>query len=170
MPKLTHLIGDATKPLLKPALICHIVNDVGAWGSGFVISLSRKNRTPEECYLNFCASQKEQSIPIPLGMVQITSFLPDIQVANMYCQHGIGHKAGNPALDYEALKICLTSIFRNAEIAGNTVHMPRIGAVRSGGSWPEIEKVITETMTVDTYVYTLLSEKHQWPTVYENIS
>jgi hypothetical protein len=165
---LHYLIGDATEPILKPALICHVVNDVDAWGSGFVVALSKKSRAPEICYHKFNASEKKRGIPIRLGMTQITSFLPDIQVANMYCQHGIRPVAGTPALDYDALQKCLTTVSRHAERAKATLHMPRIGAVRSGGSWPEIEKIILETMTVETYVYTLPFEKSQWPTVYEN--
>jgi hypothetical protein len=49
---LHYLIGDATEPVLKPAVICHVVNDCGIWKSGFVIALSKKNATPEKCYHN----------------------------------------------------------------------------------------------------------------------
>lgn len=36
---LHYLIGDATNPVIKPALICHVCNSVNKWGAGFVVSL-----------------------------------------------------------------------------------------------------------------------------------
>jgi hypothetical protein len=47
--------------------------------------------------------------------------------------------------------------------------MPRLGAVLSGGSWNLIENIIKKTMTVETYIYTLESQKDRWPTKYENV-
>jgi hypothetical protein len=47
--------------------------------------------------------------------------------------------------------------------------MPRIGAVRSGGDWSKIEKIIKEAMgDGEAYVYTLPQEKNKWPQQYES--
>ena len=47
--------------------------------------------------------------------------------------------------------------------------MPRIGAVRSGGDWDKIEKIIKKYATVETYIYTLENEKNMWECEYEDI-
>jgi O-acetyl-ADP-ribose deacetylase (regulator of RNase III) len=136
-----------------------------------VIALSKKSTIPEECYHSLCDEKKDQGSSVFLGTIQITTFFNGIVVANMYCQHGIRPKNGIPALDYDALRKCLTSLYGYAERSGCTVHAPRIGAVRSGGSWSEIEKIILERIKVETYIYTLPAEKNQWPdTKYENDS
>ena len=39
--------GDATRPEGDgPKIIAHICNDVGAWGKGFVLALSKRWNTP----------------------------------------------------------------------------------------------------------------------------
>ena len=39
---INYLKGDATEPTKKPAIICHVCNDIGGWGRGFVLALSKK--------------------------------------------------------------------------------------------------------------------------------
>jgi hypothetical protein len=41
--------GDATSPQAKgPKLIAHIGNDLGGWGKGFVLAVSRRWPEPEQ--------------------------------------------------------------------------------------------------------------------------
>ena len=47
---LHYLIGDATDPVQKPALICHCCNAQGKWGKGFVKALSARSPEPEKVY------------------------------------------------------------------------------------------------------------------------
>ncbi|WP_253732040.1 hypothetical protein [Listeria monocytogenes] len=43
MTQITYLKGDATNPMAKGnKIIAHICNDVGGWGKGFVLAISRK--------------------------------------------------------------------------------------------------------------------------------
>ncbi len=45
---LTIIKGDATSPQAKgPKVIAHVCNDVGGWGKGFVLAISRRWPEPE---------------------------------------------------------------------------------------------------------------------------
>ena len=50
MNNIQYLKGDATSPVVNGSVIVHIVNDLGAWGSGFVLALSKKWEAPEKQY------------------------------------------------------------------------------------------------------------------------
>jgi len=46
-----YLIGDATKPdVAGNKIIAHICNDVGGWGKGFVLAISKSWPEPERKY------------------------------------------------------------------------------------------------------------------------
>ena len=43
MPGIRYVTGDATRPEGEgPKIIVHICNDIGAWGRGFVLALSKR--------------------------------------------------------------------------------------------------------------------------------
>src|ERR1044072_1671109 len=51
MAGISYLKGDATSPQAKGVkLICHICNDLGGWGKGFALAISRRWDEPEEKY------------------------------------------------------------------------------------------------------------------------
>lgn len=172
MPKLHYLIGDATEPISKPAMICHINNDIGGWGRGFVLSLSAKYPKAETAYKNWkrASDALVPGIePFALGNLQFLRVTADIHIANMIAQHGIRWQGKIPPIRYDALEKCLDKVYECAQRMKLSVHMPRIGAVLAGGEWPKIEKIIKSSMTVETYVYTLKSQKNRWPTDYESV-
>ncbi len=48
---INYVKGDATSPIGDGVkLIVHVCNDIGAWGAGFVLALSKKWITPEKQY------------------------------------------------------------------------------------------------------------------------
>lgn len=52
MSEITYLRGDATAPHGKGVkLIVHVCNDLGGWGKGFVLALSRRWPEPEAAEL-----------------------------------------------------------------------------------------------------------------------
>ena len=144
-----YVVGDATAPQGEDRkIICHICNDLGAWGAGFVLALSKKWRYPEDYY------RARQTYP--LGDVDILSVESDVFVANMIAQHGIRPDSkGVPPVRYDALKQALSKVNVVAEQIGATLHMPRIGCGLAGGEWEEVEKVINEVVTVNVVVYDL---------------
>ena len=164
---LHYLIGSALEPVKKPALIPHICNDKGLWGSGFVIAVSKWYTEPEKQYL---AWKKSLTGDLPLGEIQTIQVEDDVWIINMIAQHDVRIIDGVPPLRAEALRECLINVNNIAIAKGATVHAPRIGAVRSGGKWEDIERMIKESITVDTYIYTLEVEKDMWAETYENES
>lgn len=163
---LHYLIGDATDPIIKPATICHVCNDCrpGKWGAGFVMALSKKNKEPQEAYMRW-SNQSDYD----LGAVQLIPFAKDVLVANMIAQHDVRWKGKEPPIRYDAVEQCLRSVYKHCLSNSRSLHMPRIGCVLAGGNWLTIENIIKKTMTVDTYVYTLESQKDRWPTKYVGI-
>jgi hypothetical protein len=148
---ITYLIGDATNPIgdgLK--LIIHITNDINAWGRGFVLALSRRWKEPENEYrkLRLCDRQ--------LGNVQFIQVTPDIYVANMIAQHGIGAYGSNqPPIRYDALRSCLIKVNEFAIANKATIHAPMIGAGLAGGDWNIIENLIRESVNAEIFIYKL---------------
>jgi O-acetyl-ADP-ribose deacetylase (regulator of RNase III) len=133
--------ADATKPLgAGNKIITHICNDIGVWGAGFVMALSKRWREPEAAYLE--ASKKGL---MTLGKVQLVRVAPDIQVANMVAQHLVGQdENGEPCIRYDALITCLRKLSRAiSSFKGSySVHAPRMGAGLAGGNWRIIEPII----------------------------
>lgn len=162
MNKLQYLIGSALEPIKKPALILHIVNDVGRWGSGFVLAISKKYIKPGAAYRKWYANHRKNRSLLPLGIIQSVPVEDDITIINMVAQHDIKPIDNQPPIRYKALEDCLNSAYSLAVKENRTVHMPRIGAVRSGGDWATIEQIIKNCALVDTFIYTLESEKDIW--------
>lgn len=162
---LHYLIGDATEPTVKPAIVPHCCNSTNGWGRGFVMALSAKFPEPEKEYHNWFATGKPQ-----LGDVQFVQVKPDLIVANLIGQEGTRWQGKVPPIRYDAITKGLEKVYQKALKENFTVHMPRIGAVLAGGDWDTLEKIIKGTMTVETYIYTLENQKDRWPTKYENDS
>jgi hypothetical protein len=156
------------EPVLKPALIPHIVNTHGRWGSGFVLAVSKVNMNPEKAYLEWFKKKQETGELLPLGATQIVPIDTEVSVCNMVAQYDTRVIDGIPPIRYEALEKCLNYVNTVAEASKRTLHLPRIGAIRSGGRWETIEELIRKNAHVETYIYTLEAEKDMWDTVYEN--
>lgn len=157
-----YLTGDATQPVKNPALIMHVCNNVGGWGRGFVLSLSKRWRQPEVEY----RSMRERW----LGDVQFVGVEDGIVVANMIGQHGMypiltttgSHVAVTTApIRYEALSMCLEKV--NGYVTGASgagvavsIHAPRIGCGLAGGSWAVVEPLIAHYLSNhEVYIYDL---------------
>ena len=139
--------GDATQPRGDGnKIICHICNDRGAWGAGFVLALSKRWNTPEHFYR---AMQKYEP-----GDAKVLQVEDNIWVANMIAQHGTGmSKDGIPPIRYTWLAEALYRANKVAVEKQATLHMPRIGCGLAGGKWEAVEAVIRAVVTVDVVVY-----------------
>jgi O-acetyl-ADP-ribose deacetylase (regulator of RNase III) len=156
-PKLSYLKGDATEPIQENVLICHIVNNLGMWGSGFVLALSKKWKEPEREYRGWNKGTSHKQIPFELGNVIFVpvNFDKQYYVANMIGQEGVIGMSldGTPPIRYEALEKCLKDCYSYCESKNLTLHGPMFGSGLAGGDWKEIEKIILKVMTVDTFIY-----------------
>jgi O-acetyl-ADP-ribose deacetylase (regulator of RNase III) len=141
MNKITYLKGDATSPQAPGnKIICHICNDVGGWGKGFVLALSRRWKEPEWAYRDCYRGRAENDFT--LGAVQVVYVESRLWVANMIAQRGMKQGSGGPPIRYGALAECLEQLGEKAIELEASVHMPRIGCGLAGGKWSEVEPLI----------------------------
>lgn len=135
----------------KPVVIPHITNNIQAWGSGFVMALSKEwpvsvSGSPEAIY----HSEKQL-----LGTVKYAYPQGNICVANMCAQHGISSKSTGPKskvntkpIRYEELVHCMGKIrdlfFDPYQDSQWTIVAPKFGSLRAGGNWSFIEELIEE--------------------------
>jgi O-acetyl-ADP-ribose deacetylase (regulator of RNase III) len=146
--KINYITGDATRPIGDDnKIICHICNDIGAWGAGFVLALSNRWNYPEDFY----RARKSY----PLGHVDILAVEKDTWVANMIAQHGTRHAASGPPIRYKSLTAALMRVNDVAKRLNASLHMPRIGSGLAGGDWKAIERIIETIVQVPVTVYDL---------------
>ncbi len=187
---LTYLKGDATQPQVSVGnkIIAHVCNDIGAWGKGFVLSLSRRYPYAEKTYRRWYQEQenfirtisfgetlefikgtgvREEINKMALGAVQFVSVehdnksIPPVRtyVANMIGQAGIYSKNNPAPIRYNALENCLLSVATFARIENASVHMPRIGCGLAGGEWSKIEPILERTLDeIEVFVYDFESD------------
>lgn len=68
--------GDATSPQARgPKIIAHICNDLGGWGKGFVLAVSRRWPEPERAYRQW--HRERSGNDFGLGAVQLIQVRPD---------------------------------------------------------------------------------------------
>ena len=141
--KINYIIGDVFESKIEgPIIIAHICNDIGAWGKGFVLSLSRRWKLPETKYKIWYKSNKK----FKLGEVQFVEVQENTIVANMISQRGIRKTFTDVPMQYDALIECLDKVSKIALETGSTVLMPRIGCGLAGGKWENIYPIIEDTL------------------------
>ena len=168
---LQNLRGDATDPIGDgPRIIAHCCNDIGGWGRGFVVALSRRWEAPErryrEWYLNgqsyeVFRLQETSGVPVQfkLGAVQFVEVGENLFVANIIGQHGVTHQDGRPPIRYPAIQRGLQRVKEFAEEIEASVHMPRMGAGLAGGAWASIEDIVLKCLAnrgIEVFVYDLI--------------
>lgn len=155
MSGITYLVGDATRPQGSgPRIICHVCNDVGGWGRGFVTAISKRWPEPEADYRAW--HRAGASAGFALGATRFVSVGAEIWVANMVAQRGLRRDKGLPPIRYDAVRACLSTVADKARELGASAHMPRIGCGLAGGEWREIEPIIEATLlaaSIPVFVY-----------------
>ena len=137
--------GDATTPQGDGVkIIAHCSNNLGGWGRGFVLSVSKRWRQPEHEYRQWY--KRIIGDRLPLGEVQFVQVESDVYVANMIGQHGMYPKDGIPPIRYDAIRQCLRRVCKFAKENNASIHSPRFGAGLAGGSWDLIEQIINEEL------------------------
>jgi O-acetyl-ADP-ribose deacetylase (regulator of RNase III) len=149
---INYLKGDATLPQSKgDNIIAHICNDMGRWGSGFVVAVSKRWKEPEKAYRQWHQTGEK----FTLGEIQVVQVTPELRVVNMIAQHKIKPYEETP-IRYEAVEKCLVKLASVAKEMNAAVHMPRIGCGLAGGKWEKIEPLIIRQMCekdVEVFVY-----------------
>lgn len=157
---MAYLKGDATEPMTRPALICHVCNDVGAFGAGFAKAVAAKWPYVAHQYKTW--HQQEDAGTLLLGQVQVLEAEQGIWVANMVAQHGLRSRANPIPLNYSALMNCLDYVAEWALKRSMPIHMPRIGTGYAGGEWDKIEPLVRKRLYekgLCVYIYDLDAPK-----------
>jgi hypothetical protein len=142
------------------AFVCHICNDIGAWGAGFVLALNEHYPQAKEAYLKwYRGDETNPAVPLELGITQFVDVAPNVVVCNMIAQQGIGH---DRPLRYNALVSCMDHVARVMEASklcrdGKSmvfdtqkvdhqpeIHAPFFGSGLAGGDWKFIEQLIID--------------------------
>jgi O-acetyl-ADP-ribose deacetylase (regulator of RNase III) len=157
MAMINYIKGDATQPQAKGnKVIAHVCNDLGGWGKGFVLAVSKRWPEPEAAYRAWHRGRSKNDFG--LGAIQLVQVNPYVWVANMVAQRGMKTGSNGPPIRYEAVRACLRKLAAEAMRSGASVHMPRIGCGLAGGRWEEIEPIILDELTshgVEVTVYDL---------------
>lgn len=142
MGEITYLRGDATAPQGKGVkVIAHVCNDLGGWGKGFVVALSRRWPEPEAAYRRWHRERARNDFG--LGALQLVKVDTYLWVANMVGQHGMRTGSKGVPVRYEAMDAALAPLGDRALELGASVHMPRIGCGLAGGRWSRVEPLVT---------------------------
>ncbi|MFJ5779121.1 Appr-1-p processing protein [Streptomyces sp. NPDC093094] len=142
MPEIVYVRGDATAPTAKgPRVIAHVCNDIGGWGKGFVLALSRRWPQPEAAYRAW--HRERATNDFGLGALQLVQVEPYVWVANMIGQRGTRTGSKGVPVRYEAVDTALDALAGRAAALGASVHMPRIGCGLAGGRWSRVEPLVT---------------------------
>ncbi|WP_075342721.1 macro domain-containing protein [Tenacibaculum agarivorans] len=148
--------GDATQPVGEGnKILVHICNDIGAWGKGFVLAISKRWKLPENKYRIWYKSKEG----FELGAVQFIQVEEELWVANVIGQHKIRKdENGNPPIRYKAIEHGLATVTEKAVLINASVHMPRIGCGLAGGKWENIVPILENSLLknqIQTVVYDL---------------
>jgi O-acetyl-ADP-ribose deacetylase (regulator of RNase III) len=145
MSGIRYVRGDATVPSVKGVkVIAHVCNDLGGWGKGFVLAISRRWPEPEAAYRAWHRDRAANDFG--LGAVQFVQVEPYVWVANMIGQRGTRTGSKGVPVRYEAIDTALETLAERAGELGATVHMPRIGCGLAGGKWSRVEPLIEERL------------------------
>jgi hypothetical protein len=123
-------------------IICHVANDIGGWGSGFVIPLAKAFPKARQNYLEwFKNGTDSMEGSFTIGKTQFVE-MDDIVVANMIAQH----KTGSPprCLRYNALAKCMDEVADFATSRSLEIHAPLFGAGLAGGNFAFIAELIED--------------------------
>lgn len=118
----------------------HCCNDVGSWGAGVVLAISKAWRGPEAHYRSWSNRCRVRGEILPLGATQFVDTGAGITVANM-----IGQTLGrgdHPPVKYDAIYECLKTVGQHADATGQSIVAPMFGAGLAGGKWEIIEALI----------------------------
>lgn len=146
--------GDATIPLSERTLILHVVNNIGKWGKGFVLSLSKRYPKTKENYINWF----NKGDNFKLGNVNFFNADNNVVIANMLAQNGIKKSKHDMSqkIDYTALENCLNQVADYALLHRLNIQAPKFGVGLGGGDWEVIVKIIEKKLLYKKIKCTIL--------------
>lgn len=158
-----YMQGDATLPPTRPALIAHVVNDIGVWGAGFSGALGARWPLAEKSYREWARGRVtgNDGRKLTLGTIVVVEVAPSLAVAHLCAQRGLRGRRNPRPLDDAALDRTLWWLSAYCSDARTplhlrTLHMPRIGCNLAGGQWIDVEPLVAKHLGhLDVTVYDL---------------
>lgn len=156
MIPIRYLNGDALDPVPRyrqtvdhPAVIAHVVNDVGRYGAGFAGAVAKRYPHARSNYLQWSVGDGNPSWPkFQLGSVQVFPIEPTgLWMAHLLAQRGLRSPRNKVPLDLDSLKESLRGLWLWSTISEAEVHMPEIGCGLAGGSWGQVEPLVTKFLS-----------------------
>jgi O-acetyl-ADP-ribose deacetylase (regulator of RNase III) len=174
MAKLEYVVGNAVEPRNLRTIIAQGNNNIGAWGSGFVLAINQLSPLPRLAYLDWAKEKgfycrpdtcvptnvvlrKKQFVPFELGEIQLVPVTDDLYVANMITQKSCGPFDHLIPFRYDSAQECFYRLYLAATtLKFDHVTMPRIGCGLAGGEWIKVEALINlelvkRGISVDVY-------------------
>lgn len=103
MAAIQYLQGDATQPQAEGnTIIAHVCNDLGGWGKGFVMAISKRWPEPEATYRDWHKERSKNDFA--LGAIQLVQVEPSVWVANMVAQRGVEAGPDGPPIRRSATR------------------------------------------------------------------
>jgi O-acetyl-ADP-ribose deacetylase (regulator of RNase III) len=151
--KINYIKGDATNPISDGnKIIVHVCNDIGGWGKGFVLAISKRWKKPEQEFRAWYNSKNN----FDLSEVQFVNVEETIWVANLIGQHKIyKDEDGNVPIRYDAIEKGILKVAEYAKEKNASIHMPRIGCGLAGGTWDKVEPIILNTLSINEISVTI---------------
>lgn len=152
-----YAVGDATLPIAKPAIIVHVVNDIGAWGAGFSGAIGRRFPWAARDYLGW-DNRKLGLLLVSVSTRRNRTSKKKLVVGHLCAQHRVRSRTNPKPIDLNALRNSLSKlrIYLSTALLTYSVHMPRIGCGLAGGTWDEVEPLVSQYLSkYDVYVYDL---------------
>jgi hypothetical protein len=156
--QIKYAVGNAANPPFIDGslnVIAHCVNNVFAWGSGFVLALNQFHPTAKDQYLTHRQATITSKPEDYLGRCLLAYSVVGQRntcwlIANLFGQHKIWSPMNPTPIKYDALRVALANL-RNQLLAVPenrtcVIHMPRIGAGLARGDWSKIEPLIIQEL------------------------
>lgn len=143
-PKINYRRGDlfALLPAKGKLIIPHVVNDLGRWGSGFVVPLGKTWPSAKSTYLEWAGGNTMSDFA--LGNVYNAVVVDEVVVSHMLAQKGVISYSNKHPLDYKALEECMTKVGNLGMTMNGSIHCPLFGSGLAGGNWKRIEKMVVD--------------------------
>ncbi len=139
--------GDVLKPRgSEKKIICQLVNDQArVWGGDVARSTAKAFPKAQREFSSWINSLPKSS---RLGSVHFAQADESTYIASLIGQEGFG-PSPSPRIRYAALEKCFTKVSEFASANSASVHLPRLGAGESGGSWDAVQEIIQDALVTD---------------------
>jgi hypothetical protein len=152
--KINYVKGDLFAAIdgSKNILVPHCCNDIGGWGTGFVVAISKFDKNAEMCYRSWYAGKPSECLlstakGFALGETQVVPCKLNTEIVNMVGQYRNISQGERVPVRYWAIARCMRWLalrIKNRDVIGTEIWAPKFCAGLARGNWDFIEALINE--------------------------